>query len=641
MAAPLNHEVMPVSLRACWMSLVLLIAIFAAAGEMHTTLFAENPEPAAGELRQPRNLAIDAVSGRRYVLDSALRRLVAFDAQGTPLGATPLDELGIAAAEALPADPLLPIPALATTNDGAALLTLDRPTRALTITPLAGQRRTVTLPDYATNGAAALDGAGRVVVAALRAAGNSLELVLAREGADGFTEAGILDVLKDPCDGQTKHLALTGFTLRRDGQLAIGIAQGGVAAYSFVRSWLVQGTVQGGGLLEALRTTHHMTLLDSRGKPLDRYRPMIEQAGRNGYPAKPCVPLFTALARAGDGLVLSGGHTLDPFLRVYRGDGALQASYPRQAVGGQSLAVLPRETGTRIFVTNTAAGRVDEVARDGRLLGSFGTPLAYDLSAPLALAADDDGVYAVTRAGAGPRLLRFTAEGALAWSQPLAPPRGMEKAHPHLAALGNERVFIGWRQPDADGIGMVETVMADGTRGLPLWAEPWTGAVATVNPLCPTPLVSSRNGRLYVLREMKGGVRVQAFSPAGVLLQSFPAEVKGISAVLADSALGWLHPADNGIILTIYSPQGVQTGWKRVRPEPGDLLVSHTRTPWGWQGTSSTLLRLDDTLTIVEDLTLLAPNGERITTLAAFCGDRNARLYFAVENRIFVGEYRP
>ncbi|HOF89838.1 MAG TPA: hypothetical protein PLZ36_17300, partial [Armatimonadota bacterium] len=500
-----------------------------------------------------------------------------------------------------------------------------------------GKARTVTLPDHATNGAVALDAAGRAVVAALRAHGNGLELVLSREEGKAFVT---LATLKDPCAGQTKHLALTGFALGADGRLAIGLAQGGVPAYAFTRSWLIQGMLRDGAVTRDLQLTHHFSLLDGRGKPLDRFRAHLELAGRHGYPAKGCVPLFTALELAADDIVISGGHTLDPFLRVYDRLGGLRASWPRRGVGGQHLAVLPGANTPRLFAANPAASRVDELALDGRLIGSLGAPLAYRLRDVAALAADAGGVYVATRGEEGGRLLRFTAAGALAWARPLAPPAGMEKAMPYLASLGNERVFLGWRQPDADGVGMVEVVLEDGARGVPLWREAWTGAAASTAALNPTPLVAGRNGRLYVQRETKEGARVQAFSPAGALMQTFPAAVGGVSAALTDSTLAWVHPDEHGLLLTQYSAQGAQTGWKRLRPQPTPLVVTTTDRPWAWEPASGTLLRMDNTLTIVEDLRVLAPNGARVTA-AAVAGDRAGRLYFAADEQILAGEYRP
>jgi hypothetical protein len=633
-------------IHAVLLCLILCSISLVRAGELQTALFVQTPPPGAQSLWQPRSVLVDPFSKQPIVtiLDSGLREVVTFTAgeEEVPAHVTrrALSDFDLPYEQALPADPLLPIPLLAASATDTFLVLLDRATRTLTITSLHDDAaaRTVILPDHATNGAVMLDDAGRVVVVALRASAAGVELLLSREENTGFVT---LDTLKDPCEGQAKNLALTGFAIGADGRLAIGLAQTGAATYSFIRSWLVQGALTDGKLTRALQTTHRFVLLDSRGKPTDRFRAAVDLAGRLGYPAKPCVPLFTTLILGPNGAIISGGHTLDPFLRVFDRAGHLQASFPRQAAGGQHVAAFLAGETPHLYVTDAANSRVDIRTLDGRMVGSVGTPLPYDLATVLALAADSGSVYAVTRGAGGLRLLRFTTSGGLAWSQPLTPPRGLEKAQPHLAALGNERVFLGWRQPDADGVGMVEVVLEDGTRGVSLWADPWPGTSNSVAALTPTPLVAGRNGRLYVQRTMKDGTRVQAFSPAGGLMLTFPPTVGGVSAVLADSTLAWAHPGENGLVMTLFSAQGVQTGWKRIRQEPGDLIMAQTSVPWGWQGTTGTLLRMDDTLTIVEELSVFAPNRERLATAVALAGDRETRLYFALPDRILVGAYEP
>ncbi|OPZ87954.1 MAG: hypothetical protein BWY76_00216 [bacterium ADurb.Bin429] len=123
-------------------------------------------------------------------------------------------------------------------------------------------------------------------------------------------------------------------------------------------------------------------------------------------------------------------------------------------------------------------------------------------------------------------------------------------------------------------------------------------------------------------------------------MQTLPAAVGGVSAALSDSTLAWIHPGDNSLLLTQFSALGAQTGWKRLRPQPTPLVVTTTDRPWAWEPAAGTLLRMDNTLTIVEDLRVLAPNGARVTR-AALAGDHEGRLYFAVDGQILAGEYVP
>jgi hypothetical protein len=622
--------------RIFWLCLLCLGASLAWAADLPTTLFAESPVPGAGELLTPRALAIDARSGRRYVLDSGLRRVVVFTAQGEPALTISLPSLGIGDDDVLPADPLLPAPSLAVAGDTVYLTRYARATRTLTLSVVEGAKdgRTVTLPDYATNGAVVLDPLGRVVVAALRLNGASAELVVARE--DDAGAFSILDTLKNPCEGQAKGLHLTGIALS-NGRLAVGIAQMGDAAYSFVRSWLVEGTLRGSVMGAPLQMVQRNTLIDLRGKLLDRYQVAVDLAGRYGYPPKPCVPLFTALAFGPGGAIITGGHTLDPFLRLYNVNGSLRLSLPRQAAGGQSLMTLSQKDDVRLCALNPALGHVEELALDGRVLDGFGKPYPFCLDTVIALAADPDGVYAVARYDDGLRLLRLQRDGTLAWAQRLSPPRGAEKAQPLLATLDGERVFIGWRQPGANGVCSVESVLEDGSRGPALWPEVAPAPKTRVEAPTPSPLVAGENGRLFVLRDGPTGARIQAFSATGAALQQLPATVAGVTAVRRDGTLAWAHgnADDTAMIFTFYTPQGVQSGWKRIGSEESDLILLRADGYWGWQRDTHRLLRLDDTLTVVDSGQFLSPERERVSdAITAIAGDGASRVYLALQGRI-------
>ncbi|MHB9130071.1 MAG: hypothetical protein ACYDBB_03145 [Armatimonadota bacterium] len=607
------------------------------AGEVQTELFAETPAPAAGVLVAPQGLTVDGAANRCYVLDLNPPRVVAFTLEGRQTDAWALDEENVNWDAQLATDPVLPLRLLAVKGETVYLLNFDRPPRRVDILPVhgPGEARSLVLPEHATNGAMALDTTGHLVVAYLVVEDGKASLLLAREGADGTLDT--LDTLPNPCEGQAWNLSLTGIALASDGRVAVGIAQSGTGAYTFVRSWLAQGTVKGASVSKELQTTHRFSLIDQRGKLLERFRPMAELAGTRGYAAKPCVPLFTSLAFGAGSTVISGGHTVDPFLRVYGKAGQLLYSLPRQAIGGQRLASFVEKGEARLFALSTAAGRVEELTADGRVVGGAGKPSPYDLSAPLSLAADEDGVYVAVRGSRGYQLLRFNRDGQFQWSQRITPPPTLDEVKPLLAVPGGDRVVIGWRQPDMIGIGWLDTVLEDGTPGLPLWDMPVNGRKPVdALPTSPSPLLVGMNGRLYVMRETKDGPRLYAFSATGTQLQQFPAEIQGITAVTVDGDLAWAHPDDQGMVIDLYSPQGAKRGWKRV-PRPAEnaaLLPIRTSDLWGWLTSTETLLRMDDTFTVVDEATILAPNGENITEVSAVSGDRKSTAYFALPGRI-------
>lgn len=617
-------------------SLLLFIcccALFAHATELHTQVFVKTPAPARDELLAPRALAVDASTRLCYVLDSGLRRVVSFNFDGQAVGAWPLEALGTQ----MPADPLLPQPALAVAKKSAYLLLVNRVQHQLEVRVIdgPGAGRTLTMPDDATNGAVALDNTDRVLVAYLRLSGAHLELVLAREGDDGAVAT--VTVMKDPCDTQVGNMALTGFAAMPDGRVAVGIAQTGVPAYGFVRSWLVQATLQGTTVKKACQTTHRFALLDQRGKILERFRMMAEMAGRAGYPAKPCVPLFTSLAFGPDDTIISGGHTLDPFWRVYDNTGHLLRSIARRGCGGQQVAAAPAEG--RLF-TLDMGGHVLDLSPDGRVLAAFGRPLAYSLAHPLALAADSQHVYVVVRMEEAYRLLRFTATGQFRWALALTPPAGLEKAQPLVTMLPNDRAVIGWRLPEHAGVSWAETVQEDSLPGLPLWRDRPAQTTTLTTDICPTPLLMGENKRLYVLRETAGGVRLQALSPGGVLLQQFPPEVQGVTAVAQDGSLSWAHQAPQGMIISRITPLGEQRGWKLVprSAENAQLMPAVAHHLWGWLTSTHSLLQLNDAATVVDEAHVFTPEGDPLEHVAAICGDQTRRIYLAAPGRILVVE---
>ena len=120
-------------------------------------------------------------------------------------------------------------------------------------------------------------------------------------------------------------------------------------------------------------------MLDARGKLLDRYHALVKLAGTRGYPLRPCVPLFTSLAFGPDGVIVSGGHTTDPFTRVFSADGRLLSSRPHAALGGQRLASLTRNGETRLLALDAEAGRITETTLDGRVVGGFGNTIPFEL----------------------------------------------------------------------------------------------------------------------------------------------------------------------------------------------------------------------------------------------------------------------
>jgi len=622
-------------------SLLMLSACLVLAEEVTAGAFARTPAPGPGEFVAPRALVVDPATSRCYIIDSGLGQVVAVTLDGQQVGSWTLEALGVLMP--LPADPVLPNPALAVAGKTIYLLNLDRGEREIELVSLSGPgaSHSVTLPEGASNGALAVDSDGRLLVAYMKNTDGTLTLTLARETKNG--KCGTIGTLDDPCEGQVKELTLTGFTLAPDGRFAIGIAQGGHAAYSFIRSWLVQGALRDGAppdsaLEKPLQVTHRFSLLTAQGTVQERFKPAVALAGKPGNLAKACVPLFTSLAIEPDGTIVSGGHTLDPFLRIYDKDGTMRHALPVQAVGGQHLAVLSGKNGVRLFTTAPAQHRVLELSADGSPQGGFGYTAVAALAHPVAMAANANLVYVAVRQDAGFGLLCYYGDGRFRWAQPLTPPAKMTGAQPVLVATANDRVFVGWRLPKASGIGYVDTVMDDGSPGVPLWTDPvMTVANAKYGP-CTSPLVTGPTGRIYVLREMKEGLRVQAYSATGAFLQQFSESVQGITAVTEAGNLAWVHADDEGLIVVPFTSRGDAQGWKRIprQAKGASFFPAPAGNLWGWLSSTNSLLKLDANLTVVNEMTVLDPEGHPAETPSAVAGDGDGKVYLAYPDAIYV-----
>lgn len=615
---------------AVTLALLAACAVAALAKGLPADVFAATPAPKAMELMSPRALAVNAAGTRVYVLDSGLRRVLVATPDGQFIGA-----------KAVPEKADLAAATLAATRDAAYLLQVDRRARTLSLTTVdgPGKSRVLALPDGAADGAFTLDAAGRVLAAYLSLADGKLELMLARESAGNGLET--VAAQRDPCEGQWKYLSITGFTTAPDGRVAIGIAQAGDPDYRYVRSWLLEAKLQDGMPVRELRVAARDSLVDSRGRVKDRYKGMVEMAGRAGYPATPCVPLFAAPALTPDGLV-TGGRAADPFLRFYARDGqhyVLQSALPHPAPGTQSVAAAVDKSGARLFALTAAGARVEEFSPDGRVIGGFGRPIAYSLAEPEALAADAESVYVAARWNQSLHLVRFTADGRFRWVRDIAPPPGMEGAQVFLTVPASDRVLIGWRRPETAGLGWVDTMMDDGTPGLPLWDEP---AAETTRGLeiCPTPLITGDNGGVYLLRETPGGLQVQAVSLTGATTRRLPASVQGVTAVSKDGSLAWAHHDGDHLVISLINTEGVEFRVKRV-PRPAKNAVLRVVSAggwWGWLSNADTLLRFDETMSLIDESTVELPDGKPAAGFAALAGDRAGRLYLALPDTILVLE---
>lgn len=609
-------------------------ALLCRAADLTASVFVKAPVPEPGAFITPRVLAVDSAASTCYILDSGLGRVVSTTLDGQPKKSWTLAALGVAAP--LPSDPLLPNPALAVTSDTVYLLNINRARMQVELVTLEGKGdpRLVDLPDGATNGAVTVDSAGRVLVAFLQPAEDGgMALVLVREGANG--KLGTLEMLADLCDGQTADLALTGFVMAPDGRYAIGIAQGGNPAYGMVRSWLVQGARRADGGNRRMEVTHRYALLNARREVQERFLPAVKLAGRSGYPAKPCVPLFTSLAIGPDGTVISGGHSLDPFLRRYDTNGDLVHSVPRQAVGGQHLALLATKNGGKLLATAPASHRIVELTPDGRERGGFGEEPLFSLAQIVSLAAGKGLVYAAGGSRGEYRLLCFSRDGEFRWTQPLPSPPGLFAAQPVLAA-STGRLFVGWQLPGASGLGWVDTVLPDGSPGIPLWRDPSSRTGSVDSGPCATPLLVAGDGRVYLLNQLPEGVRLQAFSATGAYLQGYPAYVRSMPFLSSTVGTTWLRALGTEMWFVTYAG-GKEQKWKRL-PRHGDKDVRFVPVQadglWGWLTSTKSLLRFDDNLTLVDEETLRDPEGKPLEQPLAIAGDGAGRVYLATPDRI-------
>ena len=610
-----------------WALLAVCAAVALAKG-LPADVFASTPAPGQMELMSPRALAVNAAGTRVYVLDSGLRRVLVAAPDGQFISVKAVPD------KANPAEATL-----AATRDAAYLLQVNRDAGTLSLLTVdgPGKARVLALPDGAVDGVFTLDAAGRVLAAYLSLAGGKLELLLARENAENELET--VAAQRDPCEGQWKYLSITGLTTAPDGRVAIGIAQAGDPDYSYVRSWLLEAKLQGGTPVRDLRVAARDSLVDSRGKVKDRYKGVVEMAGRVGYPATPCVPLFAAPALIPDGLV-TGGRAADPFLRYYARDGqqyVLHSALPHPAPGAQSVAAAVDKQGARILALTAAGARVEELSPDGRVIGGFGRPIAYSLAESEALAADAESVYVAARWNDALHLARFTADGRFRWVRDIAPPAGMEGAQVFLTVPASDRVLIGWRRPETAGLGWVATMMDDGTPGLPLWNEP---AEETTRGLdtCPTPLITGDNGGVYLLRETPGGLQVQAVSLTGATTQRLPASVQGLTAVRKDGSLAWAHHDGGNLVVSLINTEGGEFRVKRV-PRPAKDAVLRLVSAggwWGWLSNTDTLLQFDETMGLIDESTVETPGSKPAAGFTALAGDRAGRLYLALPDTILV-----
>ena len=429
-------------------------------------------------------------------------------------------------------------------------------------------------------------------------------------------------------------MTLTGFVTNLDGRVAIGLAQSGEAKYSFVRSWLVQAMVRNGALTKGCRVTHRFSLLDPHGKISERYRMSADKAGREGYPAKACVPLFTALCYGTDETIISGGHAVDPFLRIYDNPFSRQDevfghplhSLPWHGSGGQQIASVPADAGGQLFAINSVNESVASLSPDGRVVQLIGRPLPYTLAHPVSLAANERSVYVITHEDAQYRLLHFAVAGRFLWSHQLTPPASLEKAQPLVVALPNDRALIGWRLPGLAGVSWVDTVMEDGLPGMPLWHEQAVHAGDEADDRRPSPMLLGENDRLYLLRETGAGAQLQPLTQDGTVLQPFPPDIQGISAVTRDGSLAWAHTSEHGgLLLSRYTSLGAQQGWRLIPHADGNakLLPVVAGHLWGWLTTAHSLLPIDESLQIGDEAIRGSPRtvkpwkGSR-----SVCGDR-------------------
>ncbi len=609
--------------------MIILAAIPLMAREITATRFAGNPPKLTlRTLMSPRCITYSAADKQIYVLDTGLRRVVSYTVpDGMPQRSWSFPDLGITDDTIIPPDSLLPVISLAPTNGGVCLLWGDRITQKLRVIPLENieRSRDVTLPADAADGAYALNNSGQVVLAAILKDDNAQVLFLQRETNDGGW--AMISQRKLPANPVGTKIFLTGFAINALDNYLLGLAQTpekGVAySCSFSLSWLARGT----GDLLSYKLNNDIAVRLAR-------HPFASQE------EKSCVPLLTSLAGTND-LVVSGGQALDPYIRIYGGDGyQLLRSIPfGNGIGGQHLTVIPTDDGMLLGEVSPTVGQVLLYAQDGRRLATIGEPVPYVLDNAETLAANSNGVYTATRWNESWHVLAFTTNGTFRWSIPVIPPDGMEQAKPVLCAISPATILLGWRQPGSAGVGWIVQLDTDGT--IAAWFPPTQTPVTEVRisntGMTSTPIVLGADDRIYVLSETADDTRVLAYSQNALLKQSYPTEVKGISLALADSSILWANMQQGDMVITNYRKDGIELGWRRIhRAATRSTQFLPVRTPqlWGWLTSTDTLIRIDEDGAVVEEVTLQSARGTSLQNVQSLASDGKDRIYLSVNGII-------
>ena len=588
--------------------------------------FAATPaNPSLRTMMSPRCIIYKAANKQLYVADTGLRRVVSFGLDGTPQRSWSFTAMGIADGTPIPPDSLLPSIALAATKDGVSLMWADRQARKLRVIPVENilQARNVTLPADAAFGAFTLNSAGLVVLADILRADDGHLLFLQQETTDGGWQ--MVSQRSMPAHPAGTTIYLTGFAANAADSYFVGLAQTPAEknSSSFARSWLARGS---GDQLNFVQNIDLATWL--------AHHPFASAT------EKACVPLFTSLAVIGD-TVVSGGHSLDPHLRVYSGDNfQLIRTIPcGNGIGGQHLTLLPTEDGYRLAEVSPSAGQVLLYTPDGRRLATIGEAMPYVLDRPESITANVNGVYTATRWNDSWHVTAFASDGTFRWSTPVTAPVELAQARPVLCAVSPTTILLGWRQPGSAGVGWLMQMDIDGTISawFPASATPVTDIRINNIGTTPNPIVLGADNRIYVLSETKEGTTVQAYTQNGLLVQTYPTEVKGISLALADGSILWANIQQEDMAITGYSNEGLDNGWSSThRKSPRNALFYAARTPrlWGWLTSIDALLRMDDTGTVLEEATIIGLDGERLHNVMGLASDGKDKLYFALDGKI-------
>lgn len=144
-----------------------------------------------------------------------------------------------------------------------------------------------------------------------------------------------------------------------------------------------------------------------------------------------------------------------------------------------------------------------------------------------------------------------------------------------------------------------------------------------------------------MLREMKGGARLHAYSPTGAFLQIFPASLQGVTSVTASGNIAWVGRDTSGVFsMQVFTSQGSRVAWNRIPRATATsiLLPAQAGGLWGWLTTSGVLLKFDESLTAVDDYIVKGPNGKPLQVVDAVSGDGGGRIYLAVPDQILMVE---